>query len=47
MTFTYIEDDIIIVTTRKDTKKYQLMKLNSNVSLLFHKFSQLSKSKDT
>jgi len=44
MAFTYLPEDIIILTSRKDTKKYRLIKKNPNVSILFHQFSQTDKN---
>ena len=44
MNFTFVEDgadSLIVMTTRRDTKKYVLIEKNSTVGLLFHDFPQI------
>ncbi|EKX50111.1 hypothetical protein GUITHDRAFT_135304 [Guillardia theta CCMP2712] len=45
MNFTFVpeEEDLIIMTTRKDTKKYRLLSQRPDVSLLVHDFPQISR----
>ncbi len=43
MNFTYYQDEeVIILCTRKNTKKFQQIKLNPKVAVLIHDFPHLS-----
>lgn len=47
MNFTYFQaEEILIMTTRKNTKKYDQMKQNKSVAVLIHDFPNLDVDKD-
>lgn len=46
MTFVVEEEDVIVMTTRRDTKKYALMENSDSVSLLIHDFPQVKETDD-
>jgi hypothetical protein len=46
MTFVAAEEDVIVMTTRRDTKKFVLMENCDSVSLLIHDFPQMKETEE-